>query len=161
MECSPPIIWPVPGVFPALAPAQVHVWCAWLDAPGSDNSAAIALLSEAERARAKAFHFAADRRRYVAAHAMLRQVLAGYLAGGSASAVHAAQLKFVQGPSGKPDLADGSLQFNLSHSGPLALLAVARDQAVGVDLEQRWEMPDLAILEERMFAPAALRHQQR
>jgi 4'-phosphopantetheinyl transferase len=160
MERPPSILWPVPASFPSLAPAQVHVWCAWLDAPGSGDAAAVALLSPAERARAAAFHFAVDRHRYVASHAMLRQVLAGYLAGGLVSGPRAAQLEFVTGSSGKPGLADGTLQFNLSHSGSLALLAVARDQAVGIDLEQRVEMPDLALLEKRMFTPAALQRQQ-
>ncbi len=181
MDRPPPIDWPVPGAFPALAPADVHVWCAWLDAPGADGPAAFAILSADEQARAGAFHFTADRRRYVAAHAMARQVLAGYLSAGAVGGVlypdrgrafaesgyktpptpRAANLQFVKGPHGKPSLVGDALHFNLSHSGPLALLAVARDQAVGVDLEQHGEMPDLAVLEERMFTPEALRHQQR
>jgi 4'-phosphopantetheinyl transferase len=153
MDRTPSIDWPVPGAFPPLASAEVHVWCAWLDAPGADDPAAFALLCAHEQARAAAFHFTTDRRRYVASHAMVRRVLAGYLA-------PASELKFIKGPLGKPGLVGEALHFNLSHSGPLALLAVSREQAVGVDLEQRWEMPDLAVLEERMFTPAALRRQQ-
>ena len=186
MDRPPPIDWPVPDAFPALGPAEVHVWCAWLDAPGVDGPHALATLSAEEKTRAAAFHFAADRRRYVASHVMVREVLAGYLAAESAAKVgvgfhtdaaavaatiagvetgdhpviRAAGLQFLKGPHGKPALAGDALQFNLSHSGALALLAVARDQAVGVDLEQRWEMPDLAIMEERMFTPAALKRQQ-
>jgi 4'-phosphopantetheinyl transferase len=180
MDRAPRIDWPVPGAFPPLASGQVHVWCAWLDAPDADAPGLGALLSSDERARAAAFHFATDRRRYIASHALLRQVLAGYLAAESTiggtlcpdpksdarglahkAPPSASELEFASGSSGKPELLNAQLQFNLSHSGPLALLAVARDQAVGVDVEQRWEMPDLAILEERMFTPAALRRQQR
>lgn len=38
---------------------------------------------------------------------------------------------------GKPRLARGDLEFNLSHSGAHALLALARGTPVGVDLERR------------------------
>jgi 4'-phosphopantetheinyl transferase len=44
-----------------------------------------------------------------------------------------------RGPWGKPELAPGPwppLQFNLSHSGPLLLLAVHRQRPLGVDLER-------------------------
>src|SRR3954470_222936 len=113
MDQPPPIDWPVPGAFPALKGNEVHVWCAWLDAPGADGPAAAAVLSGEERARAAAFHFAADRRRYVASHAMLRNVLAGYVAGGPANSDHdegavpraqivsPSRLEITKGPSGK------------------------------------------------------------
>ena len=151
MSRLPSIDWRVPAGFPALAPREVHVWCGWIDAPEADDPASTAVLSEEESARAAAFHFAVDRRRYTASHAMLRQVLGRYVGRDPRS------LAFTAGASGKPGLAGGEVQFNLSHSGPLALLAVAPDQEVGVDLELRWEMPDLAVLEERVFTPAALR----
>jgi 4'-phosphopantetheinyl transferase len=155
MNRLPSIHWRVPGAFPALAPREVQVWCGWIDAPEADDPASVAVLSDKERTRAAAFHFAVDRRRYTASHVMLRQLLGRYLDEDPRS------LGFTKGPSGKPALSEGNLQFNLSHSGPLALLAVTRDQAVGIDLELRWEMPDLAVLEERVFTPAALRRQQR
>jgi hypothetical protein len=156
MDRTPKIDWPVPGSVPPLAAAGVHVWCAWLDDPRLGGPAAEAGLSTAERAKAAAFHFETDRRRYVAAHAMMRRLLASYLD------AEATTLAFVRGPSGKPALAgETDLHFNLSHSGPLGVLAIARGLAVGVDIEQRWEMPDLTLLEERMFTPAACRRQQR
>jgi 4'-phosphopantetheinyl transferase len=91
------------------------------------------LLGAEERARAERFHFARDRDRYVASHGMLRSVLGRY-AGQPGPA-----LRFAAGPHGKPALAlpaGSDLRFNLSHSGDLALLAVARGREVGVDVEQ-------------------------
>ena len=43
---------------------------------------------------------------------------------------------FATGRHGKPHLPDGDLEFNLSHSGDLALIAIARGRRVGVDVEQ-------------------------
>jgi 4'-phosphopantetheinyl transferase len=141
---------------PPLPGATVHLWCACLDDPALGGPAALEVLSAAERAKAAAFHFEADRRRYVAAHGMVRRLLAHYVD------MDAGALAFVLGPGGKPALAgESAVHFNLSHSGPLALVAVARGFEVGVDVEQRWEMPDLSTLEERMFTPAARRRQQR
>ena len=53
--------------------------------------------------------------------------------------VAAGEIHFVSGPHGKPALAPplaaGGLEFNLSHSHEVALVAVARQRAVGVDVE--------------------------
>jgi 4'-phosphopantetheinyl transferase len=43
--------------------------------------------------------------------------------------------RFVRSPSGKPRLRAADPAFSLSHSGSLALIGVARSQAIGVDLE--------------------------
>ena len=45
-------------------------------------------------------------------------------------------LDFVAGQYGKPELVNAPfLQFNLSHSGDMAILAVGKDYPLGVDLE--------------------------
>jgi 4'-phosphopantetheinyl transferase len=49
-------------------------------------------------------------------------------------------LQFCYSPHGKPALADadttGMLQFNLSHSGGVALYAVACERQIGIDIER-------------------------
>jgi 4'-phosphopantetheinyl transferase len=139
---------------PTLAAESVHVWRVRLDPPGEMNDA-WELLSDEERGRARRFVQEHHRRRFVAAHAALRRILAGY------TARHARELRFTLGPNGKPALAEsvpgGSpprLEFNLSHSADLALVAVAWERPVGVDLEQ-WERDmDHLELAERFFSPA-------
>ena len=76
---------------------------------------------------------------------LLRQVLAGYL--GAAPG----EIEVVRGPHGKPELADRAVRFNLSHSNDLAVVAVTRDRAVGVDVERTDARRDVAAL-----APRAL-----
>lgn len=75
-----------------------------------------------------------------------------------------ASLVFSYGQYRKPALAlptgERSLQFNLSHSGSLGLLAVTRGRQVGVDVEEVRDLPDLYLIEDRLFAPHELAHQQ-
>jgi phosphopantetheinyl transferase len=60
----------------------------------------------------------------------LREILAAYLEASPDT------IWIVSGEHGKPELVDGALRFNLSHSGDLALVAVARERDVGVDVER-------------------------
>jgi 4'-phosphopantetheinyl transferase len=73
------------------------------------------------------------RNRFVAARALLRDLLAGYLAEPPAA------IRFAYNEWGKPALAPGfaalDVRFNLSHSQDLALYAFALEREVGVDLE--------------------------
>jgi 4'-phosphopantetheinyl transferase len=85
-----------------------------------------------------------------AARAALREILAGYL--------DEAGPALVAAPDGKPGLATapGRLSFNLSHSGGLALVALAPGAVeVGVDVERIRPRRDLVRLAERWLPPAA------
>lgn len=80
----------------------------------------------------------------------LRAVLGAYL-GLPADAV-----VLVEGEHGRPELAeplDRSLQFNWSHSGDAALIALARGCVPGVDIEQLRPRPRAMQLAERFFHP--------
>jgi len=112
---------------------EVHLWRVHLDVPAPALAALAATLAPDEQARAARFVREQDRARFVACRAALRAVLAGY-AGLPAECCwfgYTAHAKpFLLGP---PALT--RLQFNLSHSDGLALVAVACDRPVGVDLE--------------------------
>jgi 4'-phosphopantetheinyl transferase len=143
---TPP--WPLSAPF--LGAEEVHVWRVDLD-PQPALEGLEPCLSSDEQARAGVFAFARDRRRYCVSHVALRSILARYLA------VHPQAVRFAQGPQEKPYLVGGTdLRFNLSHSGDLAVVAVARGREVGVDLEQVRELDDLEGLAEDCFAPPEL-----
>jgi 4'-phosphopantetheinyl transferase len=137
---------------PPLSSNAVHVWRVRLDPPGALNDVCD-LLSDDERGRAARFVQERHRRRFVVAHGALRCILAGY------TRRRAAELEFTIGSQGKPallvrDAGSPSLEFNLSHSADLALVAVAWERPVGVDL-QHWEREiDHLALAERFFSPA-------
>lgn len=85
---------------------------------------------------------AADAR--AAARAKLRRVLAGYAGD---------VIELAAGPQGKPHIADSAWSFNLSHCEDRALLAVAFDADVGVDLERERDDVDAAPIVAQYFAP--------
>ena len=90
-------------------------------------------LGEDERARAAGFVFDADRNRYIAGRGRLRQILASYLG------IAPDHVRFTYNGYGKPALDDAhatELQFNLSHSAGLALLAVSDRYTIGADIER-------------------------
>jgi len=122
----------------AVPPAGcADVW--WLDiAAVVVGRGELAELSLDEHKRAASFAFRADRRRYTAAHVMLRRVLSGYLDIPPSSLVFCREPCPRCGkPSGRPALPPSSgVHFSLAHSGDAVVIAVA-SQPVGVDVEQQ------------------------
>ncbi len=116
---------------PALFAGEIHLWRANLN-DASRMSECLAVLSRDEIIRAGRFVFDEDRRHYIISHGALRHVLARYIR------TSPGDVEFLEGINGKPALVQRftDVRFNLSHSGGLALLAVARSREVGVDLEQ-------------------------
>ena len=134
--------WPPPPPRTELAGGAVHVWSASLERSDPEYEAALADLSDDERARAARFHFERDRKCFVAGRSFLRAVLAHYLKTGPS------QITLAYEERGKPRVsapdAVPPLHFNLSHSRNLALCAASRFAPVGVDVEQIRPMPELA-----------------
>jgi 4'-phosphopantetheinyl transferase len=137
---------------PPLLDDEVHVWLIRLPENGQLPRSFSPSLSSEESERAARFIFDRDRARYIVAHTALREILAGY------TGEEAAAIALLATDNGKPYLAHHpQLRFNLSHSGCRALVAIARNREVGVDIEQmRIERPTLDIAE-RFFAPAEVR----
>jgi 4'-phosphopantetheinyl transferase len=122
-----------PGA-PPLPSAEVHLWVARTDRGIDEIAQMRAVLSSDEQGRAASFIFDRDRNRFIAARAILRGLLASYLAAAPASI----GLRYNQW--GKPRLARrfarSGLRFNLSHSNDLAVYAFATATEVGVDVEE-------------------------
>ncbi len=113
---------------------EVHLWRISFDDLSEDNPRLRAVLSAEETRRANKFHFKKDRVAFVAAHGYLRLLLARYLQ------VDPQLFVFTEGEHGKPFLKDYTLQFNISHSNRMGLLAFDAALPLGVDVE--WMRPD-------------------
>ncbi len=123
----------------------VHIWRAALDEAGWPGPE---LLPAAERDRAASFLREEPRRRWVAARWALRRSLERYL--GEAAATIALE----EAENGKPRLRNGNgIEFSLSHSSGLALVAVTEGCEVGVDVELIEPGRDLSALAERALHP--------
>lgn len=135
--------WPAAWPPPPLMAGEVHVWRVRLDL---DAEPPMSWLDDAERARAAAFAFPADRRRWVGARRALRALLAAY------EERDPEALAITVAPGGKPRLAGGP-PFSMSHAGPWALVAFSAGLPVGVDVEPARDLPDLAALAARVLGP--------
>jgi 4'-phosphopantetheinyl transferase len=140
-----------PASIPALTEHAVHVWRVALDDEAHVESS-WRFLSPDEHARAQRLAQSVHRRRFVLAHGALRALLAGYLDAAPSA------ITYVVGAHGKPSLAAGdgvraSVEFNLSHSEDIALIAVARGQPVGVDVQHWSESVEHLRLADRFFSP--------
>ena len=123
---------------------EIHVWRATLDGSSVRAAPLRQILSTEERARADRFHFDRDRMRFTIGRGLLRLLL-GHCLGRAAHRV-----TFEYSSFGKPSLPAGqSVQFNVSHSGALILVAIARGRVLGVDVEQiRADMATAQIAQE-------------
>lgn len=139
--------WP-PSEPPARLPAPGTVACWRIPiefADGANAESLEALLDGPERERLHRFLMPADRRRFLAAHAALRILL------GAALGCEPESLAFTTGSHGKPALREGTAHFNLSHSGRIALVAIATEAEVGADVEEVHSMPDRDAIAARYF----------
>ena len=145
------IHWPVAPARLQLEKTGAHVWAASLHTAPTVLTSLARTLSEAEQERAARFKFEPGRKRFIAGRGLLRAILGRYLQTGPA------ELKFVYGPHGKPALsaefAGAEIHFNLAHSDDLALIAVTRAGAVGVDVERIRPVKDAEALVARFFSP--------
>jgi 4'-phosphopantetheinyl transferase len=134
---------------------SVEVW--HIDvSPGSDAAGRlIAATTDEERERAGRLRTPGHAERWLAARGALRTLLGARL--GSAPAA----VELTAGPHGKPELPGAPVRFNLSHTGDVALIALAGVE-VGVDVE-RLDRSSRAVTRalteaERAALPAGDRH---
>ena len=124
--------WPEPAALTPLGANEVQVWRASVSGLSPLLGRLRAVLDAEGRAGADRFLVEADRARHIVSHGLLRLLLAQYLSHDPAA------LRLAGGDHGKPRLvepAGATVQFNLSHSGDLVLLALSDGPAVGIDVQ--------------------------
>lgn len=154
-------MWTHPPAKLDLQPHQVDIWRVSLDPSPDSVKRMESTLSADEIERASRFHFQKDRDNFIAAHGSLRQIIARYLH------CEPYQLRFSTNEYGKPFLTRSNefsrlansatkvaneLEFNLSHSGNCALIAVTLEHKVGIDVERIREDKELESIAKRYFS---------
>lgn len=122
--------WLEPPAVLSLRAGEVHVWRIGLEQPDESLQRFRRTLEPNELERAGRFHFERLQRYFVVSRGFLRYVLARYLD------EKPGELRFAYNDYGKPSLAgENSLRFNMSHSHEVAVVGVAYDAALGIDVE--------------------------
>jgi 4'-phosphopantetheinyl transferase len=141
--------WSYPPDDLEFRPHFVDIWRVSVNVLADSRNRLASILAAEEVARAARFHFAVDRDRFIAAHGCLRDILTRYLH------CEPGQLNFSTGKYGKPALiSNEGLDFNLSHSGDYALIAITERRNVGVDVELMRERISPQAIARRFFSQA-------
>jgi 4'-phosphopantetheinyl transferase len=121
--------------------SNVHLWSAPLNVTDQVYDVLSQCLSSNELERADKYVFKRDRRSFIVARGILRDILARYLD------CQPRDICFQYKPHGKPEIrfmkASDRLEFNLSHSSGFFVLAVSAGRQVGADVERIRPLPDL------------------
>ncbi len=129
----------------------MDVWKIVLDQPANIVAELRGVLSAGEIERADRFRVDRGAERYIVGRGALRRLLE------RCTGVPARDLNFRLNEFGKPELPGSEIMFNLSHSHGLALFAVTRGRAIGVDIELIREEVMVDKIAERFFSPAEAR----
>jgi 4'-phosphopantetheinyl transferase len=117
---------------PELGLAEIHIWRA--DLTNRPEPSALKVLSPAELEAAARYRSELARASFVHRRAALRRILGGY------TRIAPREIEFATNLFGKPELAGDAagagISFSTSHSGSVALIAVGRTPALGIDIER-------------------------
>jgi 4'-phosphopantetheinyl transferase len=131
-----------------LSRGEVEVWILRVE-PSAENAATFdRFLVSAEQDRARRFLFDHLRQSYTVTRGVLRCLLGRYLQ------TDPAKVAIEYTRNGKPCLSsDESLEFNLSHSGQLAVFSFTRGCELGIDVEEIRAVPEMNEIASSHFSP--------
>jgi 4'-phosphopantetheinyl transferase len=151
-----------PLAVPRACAAGIELFCITFDFGVTLERHAFAVLSDDERAKAARFLRHEDALRHAGTRVVLRQLLA------ERTGVKADELRFEPDAAGRPRIAskrsspsdepDVWPDFNVSHSGQHALIAIAARGRVGVDIEAARKDINWQALTRMVFAPRDAAH---
>ena len=135
---------------PTLESGRIDIWSCESESLHARQAHYFALLSQEEKQRAQRFKFDIHRNQFIAFHGFMRTVLADYLK------ISPQDIVYSKGEKGKPYIDMplkniSPIQFNLSHTQNVALLAVTHDKEVGIDIEHIDRKTDWKGISQRFF----------
>jgi 4'-phosphopantetheinyl transferase len=123
-----------------LQPGDIHVWFLHLDSFKLDIAQLMSLLDPMEKERAERFRHEHDRHCFALSRGGLRLILATQLG------MAPEKIQYFPDSFGKLALAphpNHQLRFSISRSVRCAMIAIARDIEIGVDVERMRPLPDI------------------
>ena len=141
-----------------LAPNRLHLWCCFDQAIKDPVllDQYEGLLNDEEKAKQRRFHFERHQHQYLVTRALVRTTLSFY------RSILPQDWRFVKNEYGRPgiapdlmdSLAQPDLEFNLSHTNGLIVLAIATGADIGVDVENLHRRNDVIGVADRYFSPS-------
>lgn len=146
------ILWERPSDQLSLSRSELHIWRVDLNNVNYQFKDLISLLSPEEIKRSEHFMFERDQYCHQVTHSMKRLILANYLD------CNPQCLRFEIGSHGKPALDNlrnpFKIQFNISHSRDLILIAITVEDLIGIDVEYYDKKCSIEGLGENIFSPS-------
>jgi 4'-phosphopantetheinyl transferase len=134
---------------------QIDLWFAYNEKINDPAllSQYLDMLSESERVQQKRFHFEKHRHQYLITRALVRSVLSRY-----DDSLKPSQWEFSKNNYGKPSISNAALknpvQFNLSHTDELIVMAVTKEKQIGVDVEYLPRLGKTLDIANHFFSPS-------
>jgi len=128
---------------------SIDVWLCQAEKMDKKVDYFFSILSSDEKERANRFKFGIHRQRFIISHGFKRTILAEYLS------ISPLSIDIIKAEKGKPYLSDPiqSLQFNLSHTEDVTLLAITKAAEIGIDIECSDRKTDWEAICHRFYTP--------
>lgn len=129
---------------------EVHVWRFNLASGPDVEQVFRQVLDEPETVRADRFIRPEHRTRFAVGRGVLRYLLGRY------TDTPPSEIHFDYNAHGKPSLADADagIEFNVSNTGSLGVIAITAGQPIGIDIERYRKKLEMEKVARRFFAPA-------
>ncbi|MDO8861556.1 4'-phosphopantetheinyl transferase superfamily protein [Haliea sp. E1-2-M8] len=138
---------------------EIHLWCC--DDTQVKDAALLqhyrTWLDEVELGRLRRFHFARHRHQFLVTRALVRYALSSYLPSTGPAAWRFGTNDYGRPMLAHPGMVASGLEFNLSHTHCLAVLAICHSGELGVDVEYHRRPCDATLLSDRFFSPLEAR----
>jgi len=141
--------WYNQGSDKELGENDIHIWLNYLNVHQARLKHLYPVLTDEEKERSERFKFYKHRKLFIASHGFLHTVLSNYIE------TPLGEIQFDYNEHGKPSIAESQnpmgINFNLSHSGHIAILAVCKQHHVGIDIEFKERKADWQGITKRFF----------
>jgi 4'-phosphopantetheinyl transferase len=129
----------------SISDQEVHIWTVTLSNQVVSTDEIKSILSYSELRKIDEFNVVSDKERYTYYRGLLRLILSKYLT------IQPEKIIINISEKGRPFIKDSDINFNISHKGDFAVVAVTKNCEIGIDVENLDDNVNYFRLIERFF----------